>query len=340
MDAVEQVAPELGVAESCRVLGVKRATFYRHRRPPRGTPCILPAAPTPARRERPNALTDAERQQILDVLREERFWDASPTQVYFTLLDEGRYLASWRTFYRILAQHAEVRERRAQRQHPNHPMPRLRADRPNAVWSWDVTKLLGPEKWSYFYLYVILDLYSRYAVGWTVANADTAAVSSWLIGETLTKYGIGRDTLTIHSDRGASQTAKPVAHLLADLGVTKSLSRPRVSNDNPYSEAHFKTFKYRPAFPERFHSKEHATSFSRAFFGWYNDEHHHSGIAHHTPADVYFGRVDDVTTTRAAALTAAYARHPERFVRKMPEPPALPAVAWINRPDDTQEVTP
>jgi putative transposase len=336
MDAVEQVAPELGVAEACRVIGVPRASFYRRRRPPRGTLCILPAR---AQRSRPNALSAAERQAILDVCHEPRFLDASPTEVYFTLLDEGTYIASLRSFYRVLDAAGEVRERRDLLRHPHHGVPRLVARHPNAVWSWDVTKLLGPAKWTYFYLYVLLDLHSRYTVGWTVASADTAAIATWLIGETLEKHGIARDTLIIHSDRGASQTAKPVAHLLADLGVTKSLSRPRVSNDNPFSEAGFKTLKYRPSFPDRFASKDHATQFCRGFFAWYNDVHRHSGIGFHTPASVYFGHAPAVRAARSEVLAAAYARHPERFVRKFPEPPALPGATWINRPVETQEVT-
>lgn len=186
---------------------------------------------------------------------------------------------------------------------------------------------------------MLLDLFSRYAVGWTIASADTAAIASWLIAETLDKYGIDPHSLTIHSDRGASQTAKPVAHLLADLGITKSLSRPRVANDNPYSEAHFKTLKYRPEFPDRFATIEHARALGRGFFDWYNTRHRHSGIAYMTPADVYFGRAEHINATRAVALTGAYAAHPERFVRKPPEPPALPGPVWINRPDETEEVS-
>lgn len=336
MDAVEQVAPELGVSQACRVIGVARATFYRHRRPPRTRSCI--DRPPTRPRFRPNALAPCELQRVLDTLHEPRFLDASPTEVYYTLLDEGTYIASLRSLYRVLAANGEVRERRDQLRHPSHPVPRLCADRPNVVWTWDVTKLLGPAKWTYYYLYVLLDLYSRYAVGWTVASADTAAIATWLIGETLDKHAVDAHCLTIHSDRGPSQTAKPVAHLLADLGITKSLSRPRVSNDNPYSEAHFKTLKYRPAFPNRFDSKEHATDFCRSFIGWYNQAHRHSGIGYLTPATVHFGRAEGVYATRAAALTEAYDRHPERFVRKPPTPPALPDVAWINRPDEQKEV--
>lgn len=338
MDAVDLVAPELGVAEACRVIGVARATFYRHRRPPRARTCIIDGPPARTR-QRPNALKPAERRAILDALHVDRFIDASPIQVYFTLLDEGTYLGSWRTFYRVLCEHGEVRERRDQLRHPNHPVPRLCAARPNAVWTWDVTKLLGPAKWNYYYLYVILDLYSRYAVGWTVASADTSAIARWLIGETLDKYGIDPRTLTIHSDRGASQTAKPVAHLLADLGITKSLSRPRVSNDNPFSEAHFKTLKYCPAFPDRFDTKNHAAEFCRSFFGRYNEQHRHSGIGYMTPTDVYFGRAEQIHAARSVTLNAAYVAHPERFVRKPPEPPKLPGVVWINRPAETEEVS-
>lgn len=335
MEAVGLVAPELGVAESCRVLGVGRASFYRHHRLPSRVAVMAPPSRTDS--VRPNALTPTERQAILDVLHEPRFWDTSPTEVFFTLLDEGTYLGSPRSYYRILEAATEVRERRAQLQHPNHAIPRLTADRPNMVWSWDVTKLLGPAKWNYYYLFVILDLYSRYTVGWTVASAETAGIATWLIGETLDKHKIGRDRLTIHSDRGAAQTAKPVAHLLADLGVTKSLSRPRVSNDNPFSEAGFKTLKYRPGFPDRFETKEQATGFCRDFFDWYNDKHRHAGIGYHTPASVYYGNAAEIHAARTRTLTDAYERNPERFVRKPPAPPALPGPTWINRPAETKE---
>src|SRR5512133_2180406 len=227
-------------------------------------------------------------------------------------------------------------ERRRQATHPATVKPELVADAPNRVWSWDITKLLGPAKWTYFYLYTILDIFSRYAVGWMVAHHESAALAERLIAETLAKQGIGRDQLAIHADRGTSMASKLVAQLLADLGVTKSHSRPHVSNDNPYSEAQFKTLKYRPAFPDHFGSIQDARVFCQDFFAWYNVEHHHSGIGLLTPADVHYGRAEQVQAARAEVLTAAYAAHPERFVRKLPQPPRLPTTAWINKPDTEQ----
>jgi len=278
----------------------------------------------------------AERQALLDVLHSERFVDQAPAEVYATLLDEGSYLASISTMYRVLRAADEVVERRRQATHPSTVKPELVADGPNRVWSWDITKLLGPAKWTYYYLYVILDIFSRYAVGWMVAERESAALAERLLDQTIAKQHVSRDQLAIHADRGSSMASKQVAQLLADLGVTKSHSRPHVSNDNPYSESQFKTLKYRPEFPDRFGSIQDARTFCQQFFGWYNVEHHHSGIGLLVPADVHYGRAEQVRAARAEVLTAAYAAHPERFVRKPPEPPALPAVAWINQPD-TQE---
>jgi putative transposase len=281
-------------------------------------------------------LEAAERQALLDVLHSERFVDQAPAEVYATLLDAGSYLASISTMYRVLRAAGEVAERRRQAAHPPTVKPELVADAPNRVWSWDITKLAGPAKWTYYYLYVILDIYSRYAVGWMVAERESAALAERLLAATITKQHISRDQLAIHADRGSSMASKQVAQLLADLGVTKSHSRPHVSNDNPYSESQFKTLKYRPTFPDRFGSIQDARAFCQQFFGWYNLAHHHSGIGLLTPADVHYGRAEQVQAARAEVLTAAYAAHPQRFVRKPPEPPALPAVAWINQPD-TQE---
>ena len=258
--------------------------------------------------------------------------DKAPATVYHELLDQGIYVCSVATMYRILREHGEVNERRRLAVHPGRVKPELVATGPNVCWSWDITKLLGPVKWTYYYLYVILDIYSRYVVGWMVAERELAALAEQLLAESIAKQGVDRDTLTIHADNGSSMASKPVAFLLADLGVTKSHSRPHTSNDNPFSEAAFKTLKYRPEFPDRFGSVEDARAFCRRFIGWYNTEHYHSGIAWHHPVDVHYGRAEAVQTVRADVLAAAYERHPERFVRKHPEPRALPEAAWINKP--------
>jgi putative transposase len=243
MATVTQIGPRLGIAPTCAALGLPRATYYRRRR-------SLRAAPP--RRPPPRALNPGERAAVLAVLHEPRFVDLAPAEVYATLLDAGQYLCSERTMYRVLAAHQEVRERRQQLRHPRYAAPELLARWPNELWSWDITKLLGPAKWTYFYLYVMLDVFSRYVVGWMVAHRESATLAEQFIHETCARQGIGRDQLTIHADRGEAMTSKSVAFLLADLGVTKTHSRPHVSNDNPFSEAQFKTLKYRPAFPDRF----------------------------------------------------------------------------------------
>lgn len=273
------------------------------------------------------------------MLHSERFRDAAPATIYATLLDEGTYLCSERTMYRILATAHEVRERRDQARHPTYQRPELLATRPNEVWSWDITKLLGPQKWTYYYLYVILDIFSRYVVGWMVSHRETAALAQDFIAETAAKQAIAPETLTLHADRGTSMTSKPVACLLADLGITKSHSRPHVSNDNPYSESQFKTLKYRPDFPTRFLSIELARAFCGPFFHWYNTEHRHSGIGLHTPEAIHYGLAAARQEARTETLTTAYAAHPERFVHAAPVPPALPTAAWIN-PPHPEEVTP
>jgi putative transposase len=325
--AVEELAPVVGTRPACRALGVAPATLYRRRQPPasRPEPERAPAPP-------PRVLSSVEREAVLEVLRSERFVDASPAQVWATLLDEGRYLCSQRTMYRLLAEHQEVRERRDQLTHPAYAKPELLAERPNQVWSWDITKLLGPAKWTYYYLYVILDVFSRYVVGWTVQQKESGTVAEQLIAQAVAQQQITRGELTLHADRGSSMRSKPVAFLLADLGVTKTHSRPYTSTDNPYSEAHFKTLKYRPGFPDRFGSMEVARTFCRPFFGWYNHTHRHSGIGLMTPAAVHYGRAEALHTERARVLAAAYAANPERFVRGVPAPPALPTAAWINPP--------
>jgi putative transposase len=282
----------------------------------------------------PRALSEVERKEIRRVLNSTEHADEAPATVYAKLLDEGSYLGSVSTMYRVLREHGEVGDRRRHATHPARVKPELVATRPNQVYSWDITKLHGPEKWTYFYLYTIIDIYSRYVPGWMLARAERATLAEALLEETIEKQGIGRDQLTIHSDRGSPMIAQPVAHLLADLGVTKSHSRPHVSNDNPFIESHFRTFKYRPDFPKSFGSFEDAHAHCGRFFTWYNDDHRHSGIAFHTPADVHYGRAELIREQRGQVLHAAYAAHPERFVRKAPEPPSLPTVAWINRPEE------
>jgi putative transposase len=329
--AVEELTPLVGTRPACRALGVAPATIYRRRRPVQPAPESRPR-PRPAR-----SLSVLEQEAVLEVLRSERFVDSSPAQVWATLLDEGRYLCSERTMYRLLAEHQEVRERRDQLTHPAYAKPELLAEGPNQVWSWDITKLLGPSKWTYYYLYVILDVFSRYVVGWTVQLRESAEIAEQLIAQAIAQQQIPRGQLTLHADRGSSMRSKPVAFLLADLGVTKTHSRPYTSTDNPYSEAQFKTMKYRPGFPERFGSIEVAKSFCRPFFDWYNQTHRHSGIGLMTPAAVHHGRAGALHDERARVLATAFAANPERFVRGMPVPPALQTAAWIN-PPSTQEV--
>lgn len=326
-EALAALTPLMGTRPSCRALGVAPATIYRWRRPPKAK--AARPRPRPGR-----ALSELERATVLEVLNGERFLDSSPAEVYATLLDEGRYLCSERTMYRLLAEHGEVRERRDQLTHPAYARPELLAGEPNEVWSWDITKLKGPAKWTYFYLYAILDVFSRYVVGWTLQHRESAQVAKALISQAAEQQKILPGSLTVHADRGSSMTSKPVAFLLADLGITKTHSRPYTSTDNPYSEAHFKTLKYRPEFPTRFFSIEEARSFCREFFHWYNHQHRHSGIGLMTPEVVHHGRSEEVKARRAVVLTQAYLRTPERFVGGHPQPPALPVAAWINQPKE------
>jgi putative transposase len=330
MAAVEELAAGIGyTAPACDALGVPRASLYRRRRPR-----ARPSRPRPGSHR---SLQPAEQKQVLDVLRSPRFVDKSPAQVWATLLDEMTYYCSIRTMYRYLAANGEVKERRNQLRHPNYQKPELLAEAPNEVWTWDITKLRGPVKWTYFYLYVILDILSRYVVGWMVAHRESAALAKRLISETCDKQGILPDQLTIHADRGASMRSKTVALLLSDLGVVKSHSRPHVSNDNPFSESQFKTMKYCPQFPERFGCIQDARGFCVDFFGHYNNEHRHSGIGLLTPATLHHGQAEQVIAARQETLLEAYCAHPERFVRRPPKPPALPRQAWINPPIDRVE---
>jgi putative transposase len=323
--AAEELAPQVGVEPACRALGVSRATFYRRQRP---TPGHQQPRPTPAR-----ALSKQERERVVDVLSSERFVDRSPAEVFATLLDEKKYFCSERTMYRVLAECQPVRERRNQLQHPQYSKPELMATAPNQVWSWDITKLLGPKKWTYYYLYVLLDIFSRYAVGWMVADRENSALAGRLIEETCTKQGVEPKILTLHSDRGSPMTSKCTAQLLADLGVTRSLSRPQISDDNPFSEAQFKTLKYHPGFPRRFTGTDHATGYCRSFFPWYHTEHRHGGLAMLSPADAHYGRAQAMLEQRQRTLADAWAAHPERFVHGIPQPRPLPEAVWINPPE-------
>ena len=326
MDAIEAVTTPGETSALCQSVGVSRASLYRRRRP------VPPSTPPPPRAPSPRALGATERQAVLDVLHSERFIDQSPAEVHATLLEEQTYLCAPRTMYRVLAAAKEVRERRHQARHPVYAKPELVATGPNQVWSWDITKLKGPIPYLYFSLYVILDLFSRYAVGWMVARHENAHLADRLIAATCLKQRIAPHHLTIHADRGAPMRSKLVALLFSDLGIDASHSRPRVSNDNPFSEAQFRTIKYRPEFPDRFGSLAHARAVSRDLFAWYNDAHHHSGLSYLTPADVHFGRAAQVLQVRQRTRRAAYAAHPERFVQGPPRPETLPAAVWINRP--------
>ena len=329
MNAAHGLAEQVGVAPACRALGVARATFYRKTRP--GTGQQQPRK-TPAR-----ALSPSEREAVREVLYAPCFVDRAPGEIVATLLDDKTYLCSERTMYRVLAQEGAKRERRSQLRHPSYTKPELMAAAPNEVWTWDITKLLGPQKWIYSYLYVILDLFSRYVVGWMVADKENASLASRLIEESCSKHAVRPEILTLHSDRGSPMTAKCTAQLLADLGVTQSLSRPRVSDDNPFSEAQFKTVKYHPGFPGRFAGQPDAVDYCRSFFPWYNHEHRHAGIAMLTPADVYFGRAMMILAQRQQVLDQAYQAHPDRFPRGRPRVPALPEAVYINPPQAHQQ---
>ena len=322
MTAAIAIAPEVGVQDACAIFGVPRATVYRRRQ----LRVVL------ARRRSGRALSEAERAEVLRVLCSARFVDASPGEVHATLLEEGVYLASELIMYWILRSQRAVRERRAVRRHPSYPRPDLVATGPNQVWTWDITKVRGPDRRVWFHLYVIIDIYSRYVVGWMLASSESGSLAERFIAETLKKEGVERGTLTLHSDRGTSMRSRTVAEMLDDLGVAKTHSRPRTSNDNPFSESQFKTMKYSPFFPGNFLSVDEGRAFFHLFFGWYNSEHHHSGIAMMTPEVVHRGRVDEVLAVRQAALDAAHAVHPERFVNGAPRAQRPAAEVWINRP--------
>jgi putative transposase len=324
----EELGETVGVSEACRVLGVPRSSLYRARKP---NPAPSPR-PTPQR-----ALDEEEKAEVRAVLNSERFCDAAPREVYATLLDEGEYYCHWRTMYRILEEHDEVHERRNQRRRPVSIKPELRATGPNELWSWDITYLRGP-KGIHYYLYVILDVFSRFVPGWMIADRELAGLAEQLIAETCAKQGISRDELVLHSDRGSAMRSKTVAQLLIDLGVAKSHSRPYTPTDNPYSESQFKTMKYRPEYPERFNEQEEARDWARGFFRWYNHEHHHSGLGLMTPAALHYDLAEEIYEQRRQVLAAAYAAYPERFVGGEPMPPRWPDEVWINRPRKSHDV--
>ena len=340
MDAVTHLAPSVGVVAACDSLGVARASFYRQRpvfgplASPAPQPALLAERSAPAR-----SLSPSERAGVLTVLHEERFQDRSPAAVQATLLDEGQYLCSTRTMYRILQQEGESGERRDHLVHPAYQKPELLATGPNQLWSWDITKLKGPVKWTYYYLYVILDVFSRYVTGWMVATRESAELAEQFIEEAIGKHPVPAGQLTIHADRGRVMKSKAVAFLMADLGVTKSHSRPYVSDDNPYSESQFRTMKYRPEFPNRFGCIQDSRAFCQQFFQWYNQEHRHSGIGLLAPAVVHFGEAQAALDYRQVVLDAAYQAHPDRFVRRPPKPLPLPSEVWINKPVPSGEKT-
>jgi len=326
MTAITNVTTTGETLALCASVGVSRASFYRRQQP------RAAAGPRGARAPSPRALAPVERQAVLDVLHSDRFLDQSPAEVHATLLEEQTYLCSTRTMYRVLAEAGEVRERRDQARHPAYAKPELVATTPNQIWSWDITKLKGPVAYLYFSLYVILDLFSRYVVGWMVAAHESARLAERLIAATCEKQGIAPNQLTIHADRGAPMRSTLVAELFADLAIAASHSRPRVSNDNPFSEAHFRTVKYRPEFPERFGSIQDARAICHDLFAWYNDVHHHSGLRYLTPADVHYGRAAMTLEVRHRTRVAAYVAHPERFVQGPPRLETLPTAVWINAP--------
>lgn len=330
MRAVDSLAAKVGVAAACRALRVPRSALYRERAARRI--CLLPGPIVATRRRAPLALSGHERRVVLDVLNSPRFANCAPAAIHAQLLDEGRYLASVRTMYRLLQGSAAVRERRDQLRHPEYAKPELLAVTPNQVWSWDITKLKGPVRGTCFHLYVILDIFSRYVVGWMVADRESAELAEQLIADSAMKETITPGTLTLHADRGSSMRSKPVATLLADLGIAKSHSRPYISDDNPYSEAQFKTLKYQPGFPARFGSLADARAYCAPFFAWYNQQHRHSGIGMMTPESVHTGRAAEVLKQRQITLQNAFARTPNRFKNRLPQPHRLPTAAWINPP--------
>jgi putative transposase len=334
METAQHLADQVGATRACQVLAMPRSWFYRTPTCPGGTIPGTSRRPAPKR-----ALKPAQQQAVRDLLNSDRFCDQAPRQIWARLLDEGRYLCSWRTMYRLLDTYAEVRERRNQRRHPVYTQPELMATGPNEIWTWDITKLRGPIKGTYYYLYVVLDLFSRYIVGWMVAPRETAALAQILIDTTCQRQDIQPDQLTLHADRGSPMTAKSMSELLVDLGVVKSHSRPQVCNDNPFSEAQFKTLKYRPDFPHRFGAIEDARAWCQPFFHWYNQHHYHTGLGLLTPASVHYKQHIGIQVQRQQVLDGAYATHPERFVQGQPTVQELPEAVWINPPKQKETNT-
>lgn len=323
---VEDLGQQVGLKRACETLNIPRSTFYRQRQ--------LPAEPTP-RPVPANALSEAERTEVRRILNSERFMDQAPRQVYASLLDAGTYLCSVSTMYRILGEYKEVRERRDVRRHPTYTKPELLATAPNQVWSWDITSLRGPVKWSHFALYTVLDIFSRYMVGWLVAEIQSADLARQLIDQTARRQHIEPGQLTLHSDNGTPMKGKPLTQLLEDLGVIRSHSRPYTSDDNPFSEAQFKTMKYRPDYPDRFADIEAARQWVRQFVQWYNQDHYHSGLNLLTPASVHYGEADVIRQQRQRVMSAAYTAFPARFARGEPIVQGAPAVVYLNPPTQT-----
>lgn len=318
----QELSQTVGITRACQALAIPRSRLY-----PRRAPASPARQPTP-----PQALSADERASVRAMLNSERFMDCAPRQVYARLLDEGTYLCHWRTMYRILAAHAEVRERRQQRRHTSYRKPELLAEGPNQVWSWDITKLRGPAKWTHFALYTIIDIFSRFVVGWMIAERESAELAKQLIAAAAANQQVEPEQLTLHADNGKPMKSKTLALLLSDLGVNKSHSRPYVSDDNPFSEAQFKTLKYHPDYPDRFGCLQDARGWARSFFEWYNSQHYHTGLNLLTPASVHYGQADAIRQQRQAVLAAAYAQHPQRFVRGEPFVRGAPAAVWINPP--------
>lgn len=327
---MSELAAKIGVKSACDALNVSRSRVYRSRQPK--------AEPVP-RRSPSHALSVDERAEVRAMLNSECFMDQAPRQVYAALLDQGKYLCHWRTMYRILASHHEVRERRLIRRHPVYKKPELLARRPNEVWSWDITWLRGPQKWTSYPLYTVLDIFSRYVVGWMIAEVESSQLAKQLIAKTVRKQGVEPEQLTLHADNGSPMKGKPLSQLLVDLGITKSHSRPHTSDDNPFSEAQFKTMKYRPDYPKRFGSIEEARQWTRRFFSWYNHEHYHSGLNLLTPASVHYEEAHAVQQQRQSVMSAAYQVHPERFMRGVPTVKGVPTAVWINPPKQMENLS-
>lgn len=326
---MNELASTIGVKAACEVLNVPRSRVYRERQP----------QSTPVRRPTPtHTLSSVERAAVREVLNSERFMDQAPRQVYAALLDEGQYLCHWRTMYRILAAHGEVGERRPIRRHPVYQKPELLAERPNQVWSWDITHLRGPVKWSGYKLYTVLDIFSRYVVGWMIAEAESSDLAKQLIAATVRQQGIQPDQLTLHADNGSPMKGQPLSQLLLDLGITPSHSRPHTSDDNPFSEAHFKTMKYRPDYPNRFASLDEARAWARTFFAWYNEHHYHAGLNLMTPASVHYGESEVIHQHRQKVMSAAFAAYPERFRGGMPSVKGAPTAVYINPPKQPENL--